>query len=80
MNKIELLDKLQSLFDSDEVKKSKDVEKVLDKLKDKQKKNRKMLDQCNNIEFKKALELEIDVLEAQIEKGEKFLQTLLEKD
>ncbi len=80
MNKIKLLDKLQSLFDSDQVKKSKDVEKVLDKLKDKQKKNRKMLEQCNNSDFKKALELEIDVLEAQIEKGEKFLHSLTEKD
>ncbi len=79
MNKIELLSKLQAFFDADEAKKRKsvaEIESVLVKLKSKLIKTNKKLLQCKNEEFKKALLLEVDVISAQIDKGEKVLKEL----
>ena len=77
MNKIKLLSELQDFFDSDEAKKRKnleDIEDVLIKLKNKLVKTKRMLSQCKNEEFNNALQLEVDVLTAQLEKGEKILK------
>ncbi len=79
MNKSKLLSKLEDFFDSDEAKRRKNVtqiETVLEKLKNKQAKTRKMLLQCKNEDFKKALNLEIDVIDAQIKKGERHLRQM----
>jgi len=75
MNKIKLLDRLEHFFESEE--NSKNVEEfvvVLKKLKAKLAKTKNMLRDCNNEGFKKALQLEVDVLAAQIEKGERYLK------
>lgn len=77
MTKVELMSKLQAFFDAGEAKKRKNVveiEHVLVKLKSKLIKTNKKLLQCKNEEFKKALLLEVDVISAQIEKGEKLLK------
>ena len=82
MNKIKLLSELQAFFDSDEAKKRKDledIEDVLIKLKNKLVKTKRMLSQCKNEEFKNALQLEVDVLTAQLEKGEKILKQVAQK-
>ena len=79
MNKIKLLSKLEAFFDLDEAKKrqnASEIKDVLERLNNKQQKTKKMLKQCKNEELKKALLLEVDVIDAQIEKGEKFLQGL----
>ena len=79
MNKIELLSKLQTFFDADDAKKRKNVEEIEDvlvKLKSKLIKTKKKHLQCKNQEFKKALLLEVDVISAQIDKGEKVLKGL----
>lgn len=79
MNKSKLLSKLEDFFDSDEAKRRKNVtqiETVLEKLKNKQAKTKKMLLQCKNEDFKKALNLEIDVIDAQIKKGERHLRRM----
>lgn len=79
MNKIKLLSKLQTFFDSDEAKRKKSVAEiveVLNKLKLKQLHTKKKILQCTNDEFKKALLLEFEVMSAQIEKGESFLKEL----
>ena len=79
MNKSKLLSKLEDFFDSDEAKRKKNVtqiETVLEKLKNKQAKTKKMLLQCKNEDFKKALNLEIDVIDAQIKKGERHLRRM----
>ncbi len=79
MNKSKLLSKLEDFFDSDEAKRKKNVtqiETVLEKLKNKQAKTKKMLLQCKNEDFKKAFNLEIDVIDAQIKKGERHLRRM----
>jgi len=75
MNKIKLLDRLEHFFESEES--SNNVDEfvvVLKKLKTKLAKTKNMLRDCNNEDFKKALQLEVDVLAAQIEKGERYLK------
>ena len=82
MNKIKLLSELQVFFDSDEAKRRKNVENIEDvliKLKSKLVKTKRMLSQCKNEEFNNALQLEVDVLTAQLEKGEKILEEVLKK-
>jgi hypothetical protein len=82
MNKIKLLSKLQAFFDSDEAKRKKsasEIAEVLNKLKLKQRHTKKKLLQCTNDEFKKVLLLEIEVMSAQIEKGENFLKELVDE-
>ena len=82
MNKIKLLSELQNFFDSDEAKKRKNLENtetVLIKLKNKLLKTKRMLSQCKNKAFNKALQLEVDVLAAQLEKGEKILKQVSQK-
>ncbi|MCK5188944.1 MAG: hypothetical protein KAI44_10290 [Methylococcales bacterium] len=79
MNKIKLLSKLEAFFVLDEAKKrqnASEIKDVLERLNNKQQKTKKMLKQCKNEELKKVLLLEVDVIDAQIEKGEKFLQEL----
>jgi len=82
MNKIKLLSELQVFFDSDKAKRRKNVENIEDvliKLKSKLVKTKRMLSQCKNEEFNNALQLEIDVLTAQLEKGEKILKQVMQK-
>ena len=82
MNKIKLLSELQAFFDSDEAKRRKNLENIEDvliKLKNKLVKTKRMLSQCKNDEFKNALQLEVDVLAAQLEKGEKILKQVSQK-
>ena len=82
MNKIKLLSKLQAFFDSDEAKKRKNlenIEDVLSKLKNKLVKTKRMLSQCKNEAFNNALQLEVDVLTAQLEKGKKILKQVSQK-
>lgn len=72
MNKIKLLSRLEFFFNADEKKKKKkvkDIEAVIKKLKIKKNKLKKMLDECQDDEMKKALQLEFDIIKAQIEKG-----------
>ena len=79
MNKIKLLDKLEQFFDGDEQNQKKNIEgteRVLIKLKSKLIKTERMLSECKNETFKTALQLEVDVLAAQIEKGGKRLKEL----
>ena len=82
MNKIKLLSELQDFFDSDETKKRKNLENiegVLIKLKNKLVKTKRMLSLCKNEEFNNALQLEVNVLTAQLEKGEKILKQVSQK-
>ena len=82
MNKIQLLSELQDFFDSDETKKRKNLENiegVLIKLKNKLVKTKRMLSLCKNEEFNNALQLEVNVLTAQLEKGEKILKQVSQK-
>jgi len=81
MNKIKLLSKLQTFFDSDKANtkvRVKEIETILLKLKAKQEKTKKKLSQCVNDEYKKVILLEIDVMNAQIEKAEKFLKEIVD--
>lgn len=83
MNKIKLMSKLQSFFDADERKRVQSVDEIKDvlgKLKTKLEHSKKSYSLCTNAEFKKALLLEIDVITAQIEKGERYLQELVSKN
>jgi len=83
MNKIKLLSKLQSFFDADERKRVQSVDEirvVLNKLKNKLLQTKKSYSLCTNEAFKKALQLEIDVITAQIEKGERYLEELVTKN
>lgn len=79
MNKIELMTRLQAFFNSDEKEKKKKAEEIKDvikKLKIKQIKIKKMLDACRDDEMKKALQLEVDIIQAQIDKGAAVLENL----
>jgi uncharacterized protein YqeY len=83
MNKIKLLSKLQTFFDSDEKKKkvnADEIRDILDKLAKKQLQTQKKLSKCNHDEFKKALQLEIDVIVAQIEKGKRLLNEVADNE
>lgn len=79
MNKIKLLTQLQDFFNSDEKEKKQKAEEikgVIKKLKIKQTKIKKMLDACQDDEMKKALQLEVDIIQAQIDKGAVVLESL----
>lgn len=79
MNKIKLLTQLEAFFNSDEKEKKKKTEEikgVIKKLKVKQNKIEKMLDACRDEEMKKALQLEADIIKAQIDKGDTVLKNL----
>ena len=79
MNKIKLLSRLQDFFNADEKqkkKKAKEIADVIEKLQTKERKITKMLDECQDEELKKALQLEANIISAQIEKGIAVLQNL----
>lgn len=79
MNKIKLLTRLQAFFNSDakaKKKKAEQIKGVIKKLKTKQNKIKKMLDACQDEEMKKALQLEVDIIKAQIVKGVAVLKNL----
>lgn len=79
MNKIKLMSRLEAFFNSDEKEKKKKTEEikgVIKKLKVKQNKIEKMLDACRDEEMKKALQLEVDIIQAQIDKGDTVLKNL----
>jgi hypothetical protein len=79
MNKIKLLSRLQVFFNADEKEKKKKAEEmkgIIKKLKVKENKIKNMLDECLDEEMKKALQLEADVINAQIQKGLSALKNL----
>lgn len=79
MNKIKLLGRLQDFFNADEKKKrekAEEIKGVIKKLKVKQRKIKKMLEECQDEELKKALQLETDIITAQIDKGIGVLKDL----
>lgn len=79
MNKIKLLSRLQDFFNADEKKKKEKVEEiecVIKKLKLKERKIKEMLNECQDQEMKKALQLEANIISAQIEKGIAVLENL----
>jgi len=79
MNKIKLLSRLHDFFNADEKKKkekAEEIQGVIKKLQTKARKIKKMLDECQDDELKKALELEASIINAQIEKGLAVLKNL----
>ena len=79
MNKIKLLSRLQDFFNADEKKKkkkAKEIEGVIEKLQAKERKIKEMLEECEDEGMKKALELEANIINAQIEKGIAVLENL----
>lgn len=79
MNKIKLLEKLQAFLNADEQKKraqQKEIRIVLRKLKSKRRKINQELQQCHDEELRKALQLEVDIISAQISKGEQIVKEL----
>ncbi len=79
MNKIKLLSRLQAFFNADEKEKREkadDIKNVIKKLKSKQRKLSKMMAECRDDELKNALQLEADIIEAQISKGKLALRQL----
>ncbi|MGR8932069.1 MAG: hypothetical protein ACU836_15665 [Gammaproteobacteria bacterium] len=81
MNKIKLLSRLQDFFNADEKekkKKAKEITNVIEKLQAKEQKIREMLAHCPDEDMKKALQLEANIIQAQIEKGLAALEKLKE--
>lgn len=79
MNKIKLLSRLQDFFNADKKKKKKrfeEIEGVIKKLKVKENKIKRMLNACQDEEMKKALQLEVNIIQAQIDKGKMVLKDL----
>lgn len=79
MNKIKLLSRLQDFFNADQKqkkKKAKEIASVIEKLQAKERKIKEMLSECQDEEMKKALELEANIISAQIEKGITVLENL----
>jgi len=79
MNKIKLLGRLQAFFNADEKEKKEKADEitiVIKKLKAKKHKIEKMLVDCFDDELKKALQLEVDIIGAQIDKGNDILKNL----
>lgn len=79
MNKIKLLSRLQDFFNADEKqkkKKAKEIADVIEKLQIKERNIQEMLGECQDEEMKKALQLEANIISAQIEKGLSVLQNL----
>jgi len=76
MNKVKLLAKLDGLFDADDKNNAEQIESVLIKLKNKLIKIQRRITECKNEAYKTVLQLEAEVLIAQIEKGEKYLKAL----
>jgi len=79
MNKIELLSRLQDFFNADEKQKKKkasEIRDVIRKLRAKERNIQDMLDKCQDDEMKKALQLEVNIINAQIEKGFSVLESL----
>lgn len=79
MNKIKLLSRLQDFFNADDKekkKKAKDIADVIEKLQAKERKINQMLNDCEDEEMKKALQLEANIISAQIEKGLSVLESL----
>jgi proteasome assembly chaperone (PAC2) family protein len=79
MNKIKLLSRLQDFFNADEKKKKEkadEIEGVIKKLKTKERKIKAMLGECQDEDMKKALQLEADIIKAQIDKGMTVLKNL----
>ncbi|MCQ8102617.1 hypothetical protein NP590_00760 [Methylomonas sp. SURF-2] len=79
MNKIKLMTRLEAFFNSDvkeEKKKVEEIKGVIKKLKAKQNKIKKMLEVCPDQDMKNALQLEVNIIQAQIDKGEAVLKNL----
>ncbi|WP_305907005.1 hypothetical protein Q9L42_018120 [Methylomarinum sp. Ch1-1] len=79
MNKVKLLTRLQEFFNADEKQKrekAEEIKDVIEKLKTKQLKITRMLSECQDEQMKKALQMEVDIIKAQIEKGNDVLKEL----
>ncbi len=82
MNKIKLLNKLNDFFDTEKSKQLEEIaslQQVLSQLAHKKTKTQKRIQQCHDHTLKKALLLELSVIEAHIDKGKKLLQQLTEE-
>ncbi|MGY6275388.1 hypothetical protein [Methylomonas sp. MgM2] len=83
MNKIKLLGRLQDFFNADEKerkKKAREIADVIEKLKEKARNINEMLDECRDEEMTKALRLEVNIINAQIEKGLSVLKNAEESE
>lgn len=79
MNKIRLLSRLQDFIHADAKKKREqadEIGKVIKKLENKLRKIENMLDECRDPQLSKALQLEADIIKAQIDKGHAVLEHL----
>ena len=79
MNKIKLLSRLQDFFNASEKEKKEKVNEIkgiIKELTNKERKINKMLAECRDEELKKALQLEADIIKAQIDKGKGVLKQL----
>jgi polysaccharide pyruvyl transferase WcaK-like protein len=83
MNKIKLLGLLQDYFKADEKKRREEqdgIKVVIKKLKTKQRKIQKMLSECADEAMRKALQLEVDIITAQIDKGVEILKSFKQEE
>ena len=79
MNKKKLLEKLQEFFDSDQqekVKHTKQIKKVLKKLKEKERKIQQKLELCEDADKAIGLQKELDIIYAQRMKGVKIVKEI----
>lgn len=79
MNKIKLLGRLQEFFNAGEKEKREkadEIREIIKKLRNKLRKTVRRLDQCHDEEMKKVLQLEADIIKAQIDKGIDVLKHL----
>ncbi len=77
MKKIKLLEKLEQFFAGTKASQAKELERmasVIEQLQHKLHKTRNSLKHCKNEDYKKVLQLEIEILSAQIDKGQAFLK------
>ena len=79
MSKKKLLEKLQEFFDADQqekVKHSKEIKKILKKLKEKERKIQKNMAVCDDANKAVELQKELDIIYAQRIKGVKIVKEM----
>jgi predicted nucleic acid-binding Zn-ribbon protein len=80
MKQKKLLEKLMAFFDADAKSRKKqksDIKIILKKLKKKERKLKEKLDSEKNVDMKKRLQQEIDIVYAQRKKGIKVIKDIL---
>ena len=79
MNKKKLLEKLQEFFDADQqekVKHTRQIKKVLKKLKEKERNIQQKLELCDDVDKAIELQKELDIIYAQRIKGVKIVKEM----